>query len=154
MCFRACRCGEFVLSTIDPNMIPNFNNHSSSLPRSLRGQHLSSTEELPRLTRSPVVTVAVGVGNVISAVSDPGNGRVGALVLGLEEVTGAGLGLRCILLLAAVGGDPLVAQLAASVDVENAVDDAVNAEVGDGLLAAVAAAQGGAGDDCHSTEDV
>ena len=101
-----------------------------------------------------VVSSAFGISNVISAMRDPGNWRVGALVLGLDEVTGAGLRLGCILLLAAVCGDPLVAQLAAGVYVEDAVNNTVDAEVGNGLLAAVAAAEGGAGDDCHGTEDV
>jgi hypothetical protein len=58
-----------------------------------------------------------------------------------------GGGLRCVLGGTAVGGQPLVAQLAAHADAEDVVGRSVDAEVGDGSGAARAARELGAGDD-------
>lgn len=76
-----------------------------------------------------------------------------------DRVTGAAgvlgpAGLLSVLVLAAVEADVLVAELAAGGDGEDVVGGAVDAEVGDGSGAAVAAAELGAGDDSDGLEGV
>jgi hypothetical protein len=91
---------------------------------------------------------------MITTVSNPGYGGVGALVLSLDVFTRSRARLGRILLLAAVGCDPLITELAPSVNWKDAVDDTVDAKVSDGLLATVAAAQSGTGNDSNGTEDI
>ena len=92
---------------------------------------------------------------MVAAVGDPPYGvAVGARVLGLDVRSAARLGLGGVLGLAPVEAEELVAQRAAGVDGQDGVDDAVDSQVGDGRVAAVAAAELGAGDGGNGAEDV
>jgi len=89
-----------------------------------------------------------------TTVSDPGNGLAAAGVRGLDVVLGTGSGIVDLLLLAAVGADPLVAELAALLDAENIVGGSVDVEVRDGSVATVAAGEESTRDDGDSGEVV
>ena len=115
----------------------------------------SSVEEGPGLTRSELGAVGTGrVGNVATTVGDPGNGLAAARVRGLDVVLGTRRGIVDLLLLAAVGADPLVAELAALLDAENVVGGSVDVEVRDGSVATVAAGEESTRDDSDSSEVV
>lgn len=87
-----------------------------------------------------------------TTVSNPGNGLAAAGVGSLDVVLSTWAGVVHVLLLAAVGTNPLVAELAAEVDSENVVGSTVDAEVGDGGVSSVAAGELSTGDDCDSSE--
>lgn len=89
-----------------------------------------------------------------AAVGNPGDGGASARVLGLDVVLLAGRGLGGVLGGAAVGLEPLVAELTAHGDGEDVVGGAVHTEVGDGGVAAAAARELGAGNDGYGLEDV
>lgn len=91
---------------------------------------------------------------MVTTVSNPSKGSVGALVLGLDEFSRSRARLRSILLLTAVGSNPLIAKLAAGIDVENAVDNTVDAEVSHRLATTIAAAQKGASNNGDSAENI
>jgi hypothetical protein len=115
----------------------------------------SSVEELPGLTGSELGAVGASrVGNVATTVADPGNGLAAALVGSLDVVLSTGTGVVDVLLLASVGSNPLVAELAAEVDSENVVSSTVDSEVGNGGVSTVAARELSTGDDCDSSEVV
>lgn len=86
--------------------------------------------------------------------ADPSDGGAGAGVGGLDVLLCPGPRVGSRFGLASVGGQPLVAQLAAGSDAEDVVGRAVDAEVGDGAVAARAAGEEGAGQDGHGLEDV
>ena len=112
-------------------------------------------EERPRLAGRKLDTVGAGrVGDVAAAVRDPGDGRPGAAVCGLDVGLLPGRGLGRVLRGAAVGLQPLVAQLAAERDGQHVVGRAVDPEVRNWGGAAGAAGELGAGDDRHGFEDV
>ena len=87
-----------------------------------------------------------------TTVGDPGNGLAAALVGSLDVVLSTWAGVVDVLLLAAVGADPLVAELAAEVDSENVVRCTVDSEVGNRGVTAVAARKLSTGDDGDSSE--
>lgn len=114
----------------------------------------SSVEEAPGLTRGELLTVGSRVANVATTVSDPGNGLAAAGVRGFDVVLGTWGGVVDLLLLAAVGADPLVAELAALLNAENVVGGSVDVEVRDGSVATVAAGEESTRDDGDSSEVV
>lgn len=61
-----------------------------------------------------------------TTVSDPSNGLAAAGIRGLDVVLGTGGGIVDLLLLAAVGADPLVAELTALLNAENVVGGSVD----------------------------
>ena len=112
-------------------------------------------KEGPGLTRRPVIPIVVRVSDVVTAVGNPPyRVAVIALVLGLDVLPRSGLRLRGILLLTAVEAKELVAELAAHLDVEDRIDNAVNAKVRDGSVAAVTTAQLGTSNRSNSSENI
>jgi hypothetical protein len=91
---------------------------------------------------------------VATTVSDPGERLAAALVGSLDVVLSTGTRVVDVLLLAAVGSNPLVAELTAEVDSENVVSSTVDTEVGDGAVATVAARELSTRDDGDSSEVV
>lgn len=128
--------------------------HSTYLTAELSALASSGVEEAPGLTRGELLTIGSRVGNMATTVADPGNGLAAARVRGLDVVLGTGRGIVDLLLLAAVGADPLVAELAALLDAENVVGGSVDVEVRDGSVATVAAGEESTRDDSDSSEVV
>lgn len=113
----------------------------------------SSVEEGPGLTRSELGAVGTGrVGNVATTVGDPGKRLAAALVGSLDVVLSTWARVVDVLLLAAVGANPLVAELAAEVDSENVVRGTVDSEVSNGAVTTVTAGELSTGDDGDSSE--
>jgi hypothetical protein len=115
----------------------------------------SSVEERPGLARSELLAVvASGIGDVATTVGDPGNGLSAAGVGSLDVSLLTSAGVLDALLLAAVGADPLVAELAALLDGKNIVGGTVDVEVRDGSVATVAAGEEGTRDNGNGSEVV
>jgi hypothetical protein len=105
-------------------------------------------EERPRLAGRKLDTIRTcGIRDVAASVGDPGHGCPGAGVCRLDVALLPGRGLGRVLRGAAVGLQPLVAQLPAQADGQDVVGRAVDPEVGDRRGAARAAGELGAGDD-------
>jgi hypothetical protein len=128
--------------------------HSGYLTAELSASASSGVEEAPGLTRGELLAVGSRVTDVATTVCDPGNRLAAASVRGLDVVLGTGSGIVDLLLLAAVGSDPLVAELAALLDAENVVGGSVDVEVRDRSVAAVAAGEESTRDDGDSSKVV
>lgn len=127
----------------------------SALGASLSATTNGSVEEAPGLTRGELDAVgASGIGDVATSVSNPGNGLTAAGVGSLDVVLSTRVGVDDVLLLAAVGANPLVAQLATKVDAQDVVRRTVNTEVGSGAVATVTARELSTRDNSNGSEVV
>lgn len=103
-------------------------------------------EELPGGVRGELAAGAEGGAAVATVPGDERHWLRAAFEVGAGGLAAAGGDLLDVLLLAAVVGDEGVGQLDAAADGEDVVAHAVDAEVGDRVIAAVAAADQTAGD--------
>jgi hypothetical protein len=126
-----------------------------ALAASLSATTNGSVEEAPGLTRGELDAVGTSrIRDVATSVSNPGNGLSAAGVGGLDVVLSTRVGVDDVLLLAAIGANPLVAQLATKVDAQDVVGRTVNTEIGSGGVATVTARELSTRDNSNGSEVV
>lgn len=127
----------------------------STLAASLGATTNSSVEEAPGLARGELDAVGASrIGDVATSVSNPGNGLSAAGVGSLDVVLSTRVGVGDVLLLAAVGANPLVAQLATKVDAQDVVGGTVNTKVSSGGVTTVTARELSTRDNGNGSEVV